>query len=79
MKKRIITNIVVIGLFLLVCSVIFNFNKKDTNLKTVKVSEVAHSIFYAPQYVAISEGFFEEEGLNIELTLTPGVNKTFLL
>ena len=39
------------------------------------VAEVAHSIFYAPQYLAINEGYFEEEGLNIELILTPGADK----
>ena len=75
MKKRIITSIIIIGLFVLVCSVIFNTGNKKGNLKTVKVAEVAHSIFYAPQYVAISEGFFKDEGLNIELTLTPGADK----
>lgn len=36
---------------------------------------MAHSIFYAPQYVAISEGFFEEEGLEIDLTLANGADK----
>lgn len=41
----------------------------------VRVAEVTHSIFYAPQYVAIEKGFFEEEGLDIELTLTPGGDK----
>lgn len=34
----------------------------------VRVCEVAHSVFYAPQYVAISKGFFAEEGIDIELT-----------
>ena len=42
---------------------------------TVKVSEVAHSVFYAPQYVAISQGFFEEEGLQIELINGGGADK----
>ena len=54
------------------------FNLKGTNnnsLKKVKVAEVAHSIFYAPQYAAIGEGFFEEEGIDIELFLTPGADK----
>lgn len=36
---------------------------------------MAHSIFYAPQYVAISEGFFEDEGLEIDLTLASGADK----
>ena len=45
---------------------------KETQPELVKVTlnEVAHSIFYAPQYVAIENGYFEEEGL--ELTLVTG-------
>lgn len=45
-------------------------------LQTVKIGEVTRSIFYAPQYVAISQGFFEEEGLNIELSTIAGGDKT---
>ncbi|MGN1000882.1 MAG: ABC transporter substrate-binding protein [Bacilli bacterium] len=76
MKKRIITTIAILGLFILVCAVIINLDtSKKNNLTKVKVAEVAHSIFYAPQYAAISEGFFEEEGLDIDLTLTPGADK----
>lgn len=44
--------------------------------KEVKIGEVTRSIFYAPLYVAIEEGFFEEEGLTIELTTIPGGDKT---
>lgn len=42
---------------------------------TIRVSEVAHSVFYAPQYVAMSQGFFEEEGLEIELLNGGGADK----
>lgn len=42
---------------------------------TVRLSEVTHSVFYAPQYVAISQGFFSEEGLNVELTNGGGADK----
>lgn len=49
-------------------------NKKD-NLEKIRVAEVAHTVFYAPQYAAISQGFFEEEGLDVELILTPGADK----
>ena len=40
----------------------------------VKVAEVAHSVFYAPQYVAHGLGYFEEEGLNVEIVLTSGAD-----
>lgn len=72
MKKRIIEFIFIILIFL-VASIIL-FNKKD-NLKKIKVAEVAHSIFYAPQYVSLHNGYFKEEGLNVELILTPGADK----
>ena len=54
---------------------LYDFSKEDSTLRKVKVAEVAHSIFYAPQYVAISEGFFEEVGIDIDLTLASGADK----
>lgn len=42
----------------------------------VRIGEVTRSIFYAPQYVAISQGFFKDEGLAVELTTTAGGDKT---
>lgn len=75
--KKIITYLVVIiiiiGFFFLVLS-FKNNSDNDNGLTKVTLAEVAHSIFYAPQYVAISEGFFEEEGIDIELTLTSGAD-----
>lgn len=44
-------------------------------LEKLTVSEVAHSVFYAPQYVAVSKGFFAEEGLEIELINGQGADK----
>lgn len=75
MKKKIVT---ILGILLIgsLCFVtLYDFNKKDNGLTKVKVAEVAHSIFYAPQYAAISEGYFEEVGLDIELTLASGADK----
>lgn len=48
----------------------------DDDRTKVELAEVTRSIFYAPQYVAISEGFFEEEGLDVELTTTWGGDTT---
>ena len=42
---------------------------------TVRLSEVTHSVFYAPQYVALSQGFFAEEGLDIVLNNGGGADK----
>jgi NitT/TauT family transport system substrate-binding protein len=44
--------------------------------ETIRIAEVTRSIFYAPQYVALEKGFFEEEGLEVTLTTTWGGDKT---
>ncbi|MFD2043221.1 ABC transporter substrate-binding protein [Ornithinibacillus salinisoli] len=43
---------------------------------SIKLGEVTRSLFYAPQYVALEKGFFEEEGLDVELQTTWGGDKT---
>lgn len=45
------------------------------NTTVVRLNEVTHSVFYAPQYVAMSQGFFAEEGLEVELTNGGGADK----
>ncbi len=57
----------IIGLMAVSC-------KKDNGKVKVKLAEVTHSVFYAPQYIAMKLGYFEEEGLEIDLVLTPGAN-----
>ena len=47
-----------------------------TELTKVVLNEVAHSIFYAPMYVAIEEGYFEDEGIELELVTGFGADKT---
>lgn len=48
----------------------------QTGGSKIVLNEVAHSIFYAPMYVAIEEGYFEEEGLDVELVTGFGADKT---
>lgn len=75
MKKKIVISISFIVIFLVACSVLFNYKKDNKDLTKVKVAEVAHSIFYAPQYVALHNGYFEDYGLDVELILTAGADK----
>ena len=59
-------------------SAIINTDKtnKEEKLTPVTLNEVAHSIFYAPMYVAIEKGYFEEEGINLDLVTGFGADKT---
>lgn len=51
-------------------------DKEEEKLSKVTLNEVAHSVFYAPQYVAIEEGYFAEEGLDLTLVTGFGADKT---
>ena len=77
MKKIVYSIICVLILFLIGLMFLLDLNKGDNkkDLEKIRVAEVAHTVFYAPQYAAISQGFFEEEGLDVELILTPGADK----
>ncbi|MFY0741128.1 ABC transporter substrate-binding protein [Solibacillus sp. FSL W7-1472] len=63
-----------IALFVGLLLLLVGCGQKD--LQEVKVGEVTRSIFYAPLYAAIEEGFFEDEGLSIQLSTIPGGDKT---
>lgn len=73
MKKIFIAIVGLIVISLITTFLILDSKKSD--LVKVRLAEVTHSIFYAPQYVAIEKGYFEEEGIDIELILTPGADK----
>lgn len=78
MKKKIIT--ILIALILITVIIITSIkitNKEEENndLTTIRLAEVTHSVFYAPMYVAIENGYFEEEGIEIDLILTSGADK----
>ena len=63
-------------LFIVSLMLIFSlFGCKKNNLTKIRVAEVAHSVFYAAQYVAVEEGYFEEEGLDVELINANGADK----
>lgn len=53
-----------------------NTAKNSSERTKVTLNEVAHSIFYAPMYVAIEEGYFEEEGIDLTLVTGFGADKT---
>jgi len=76
MKRKIFIYLIsIIIIFVVVCSYFFNIKNDDKKLEKVTLAEVAHTVFYAPMYVAIEKGYFEENGINIDLILTSGADK----
>lgn len=77
MKKIIIPIVCIVIIAAIVITVILVNNKPEeqAELTTIQLNEVTRSVFYAPQYVAIANGFFEEEGLEIEMTTGQGADK----
>ncbi|MEG0051107.1 MAG: ABC transporter substrate-binding protein [Terrisporobacter sp.] len=49
---------------------------QEKKLDKITIAEVTHSVFYAPQYAAITKGFFEDEGIKVDLIDTQGADKT---
>lgn len=74
MKKKIIIILSFIIILIVASSVLFN-KTKSTKLVKVRVAEVAHSIFYAPQYIALHNGYFKDLGLDVEISLASGADK----
>lgn len=70
MKKKLL----IAGVILIVVAMIISFvainNKKNTGNEniSIKMNEVTRSVFYAPQYVAINNGYFKDYGIEIDLT-----------
>lgn len=79
MKKIVISLLCIIVVVGAAVLVVYNLNNNNNNetadLQTIQLNEVTRSVFYAPQYVAISNGFFEEEGLELEITTGQGADK----
>ena len=78
MKKRTITYIIAIIVLIAIIISIFVVKNKSSNneseIKTITVNEVTRSVFYAPQYVAINNGYFEENGMEIGLSTGQGAD-----
>lgn len=68
-----------IFIILLSCLILilpFSACKKDNDIKTIELNEVTHSVFYAPLYLAIENGYFEDEDIKINLTNGGGADKS---
>ena len=72
--KKFLVFLILIALLIAGYFILTN-DKTKSDLTKVKVGEVTHSIFYAPQYAAHSLGYFKDEGLDVDFILTAGVVK----
>lgn len=73
--KKILFSLLAFIVIIILTVFAINNRKDDNKLQKIKVAEVTHSVFYAPQYLADALGYFEDEGLDVELILTPGADK----
>lgn len=82
MKKIIIPLVIILIVIGIIMGVVLTRNNntnvtndtKTVEMQKIRLSEVTRSIFYAPQYVALSKGFFAEQGLDVELTTAQGAD-----
>ena len=71
-QVKFITGLMAFGVF----SLFAGCGEKENEMTKVTLNEVAHSIFYAPQYVALENGYFTQEGLDLDLVTGYGADKT---
>ncbi|WP_244833645.1 ABC transporter substrate-binding protein [Clostridium sp. BJN0001] len=77
MKKYIKKFLSILGIALILISQVGCSNRNESNnLTTVRLNEVTRSIFYAPMYIAIHRGYFEDNGIEIDLQTGQGADKT---
>ena len=76
MRNKLFLKLLVIFIILiLIIAIPFNIKKKDNNHSKVTVGEVTHSVFYAPLYVALENGYFNDHNLDVRLSLISGADK----
>ena len=77
MKKIIIGIICVVLIITGIVVYIVKSNKGEevAQTKKIQLNEVTHSVFYAPQYLAIANGYFSDENMEIEITTGQGADK----
>ena len=76
MKKRALIVILVIAVIIAFVATVIKIRNDKNNgaTKTIRVNEVTRSVFYAPQYVAVNNGYFKENGIEIDLTTGQGAD-----
>ena len=77
MKRKIIMLIVIFLIIAIIAGIAIyqkNNNKTDSNSTVIKMNEVTRSVFYAPQYVAINNGYFKDYNIEIDLTTGQGAD-----
>lgn len=80
MKSKLIKIVSIVALLGITSLSLISCNKKTVDkskeLTKVRLNEVVRSVFYAPMYVSINEGFFKEEGIEIDLSTGQGADAT---
>lgn len=72
--KKIICAVIILIIIAVGLLLFLNKSEENDNLTKVTVAEVTHSAFYAPWYVAIENGYFEDNGIDVDVVLTSGAN-----
>ena len=77
MKKIIIAILIILVIVggIIGYALVKNKESNNVGMTTIRLNEVTRSVFYAPQYVAIANGYFAEENLEVELTTGQGADK----
>jgi NitT/TauT family transport system substrate-binding protein len=74
MRKIIVSLLIVLMIGAVLIFKVYDKKNESSLLRKITVAEVAHSVFYAPQYLALSLGYFEDEGLDVDLVLASGAD-----